>query len=52
MVYKQQQHIFYRGNNGGIFHIFWDAPSNTLKPPEQWAGPGGLTSAPPAAVDH
>ncbi len=51
MVYGQQQHIFYRDNDRKIFHIFWDAPSSTLKT-DQWGGPGGLTSAPAAAADY
>jgi hypothetical protein len=39
-----QQHVFYRGNNGGIYHVFYD-PNNSANPhrpsaqggvPERW----------------
>jgi hypothetical protein len=26
----QQQHVFYRGTDGAIHHIFWDAPTRTF----------------------
>ncbi len=41
-----QQHIFYRGTEGAINHIFWDAPTNNLYW-DQWTQVG----APPAAGD-
>jgi uncharacterized protein (DUF2252 family) len=39
---EEQQHVFYRGTNGAINHIFWDAPSNQLFH-DQWipAAPTG-----------
>jgi hypothetical protein len=51
MVYGQQQHIFYRGTDGGIYHVFWDAPSNSMFWDQWTGGPGGRTSAPAAAGD-
>jgi hypothetical protein len=45
-----QQHIFYRGTDGAINHIFWYAPTNQLYT-DQWTGPRGRTGAPAAAGD-
>lgn len=50
MVYGQQQHIFYRGPGGGLYHIWWDQSVNQLAW-DQWGGPGGQTSAPEADGD-
>ena len=47
MVWPNQQHIFYRGTDGSINHIFWDAASNQLFS-DQWTL---ITGAPPAAGD-
>jgi hypothetical protein len=44
---EEQQHVFYRGTDGAINHIFWDAPSNQLFH-DQWTQ---LTGAPAAAGD-
>jgi hypothetical protein len=44
---EEQQHIFYRGADGGINHIFWDAPSKRLFR-DQWTQ---LTDAPGAIGD-
>jgi hypothetical protein len=42
MVYGLQQHIFYRGTDGAIYHVFWDEPSNNFgNGPtyyDQWSG--------------
>ena len=43
MVYGKQQHIFYRGSNGLVYHIFWDHGAGFFW--EQWSGPGGKTWA-------
>jgi hypothetical protein len=47
MVTRNQQHIFYRGMDGAINHIFWDAPSSRLfndqwtpQPPDSLAAIG------------
>ena len=50
MVWPNQQHIFYRGANGAINHIFWDAPTNHLYF-DQWQPNGQVGQAPPAAGD-
>ncbi|MGA8659699.1 MAG: hypothetical protein WB586_26560 [Chthoniobacterales bacterium] len=47
VVSPNQQHIFYRGTDGAINHIFWDAQSNQLFT-EQWTQ---RTGAPRAAGD-
>jgi Repeat of unknown function (DUF346) len=43
---ERQQHVFYRGPDGAINHIFWDAPTNKLYH-DQWTV---LTGAPLAAA--
>ena len=47
MVTPNQQHVFYRGFDGAINHIFWDAATNRLfrdqwtpQPPDTLAGIG------------
>jgi hypothetical protein len=48
MVTPNQQHIFYRGTDGGnIHHIFFDGPSNKLFH-DVW---NQVVGAPPAAGD-
>jgi hypothetical protein len=47
MVWPNQQHIFYRGTDGAINHVFWDAPSKQLFR-DQWTQRIG---APPAVGD-
>jgi hypothetical protein len=47
MVTDNQQHIFYRGAEGNIYHQFWDTSSGLHS--EQWAGPGGPIAAPASA---
>ena len=44
---RNQQHIFYRGTDGAINHIFYDQPTNKLYH-DQWTA---RTYAPPAAGD-
>jgi hypothetical protein len=51
MVYGQQMHIFYRGTDGGIYRVFWDDASQVMFWDQWTGGPGGRTSAPPAAGD-
>jgi hypothetical protein len=50
MVWPNQQHIFYRGRNGEINHIFWDAPTNRLYS-DLWQPNAQVPDAPPAADD-
>jgi hypothetical protein len=50
MVWPNQQHIFYRGPEGTINHIFWDAPTNRLYF-DQWQPNPQVPHAPPAAGD-
>jgi hypothetical protein len=50
MVAANQQHIFYRGAQGAINHIFWDAPTNHLYF-DQWQPNPQVGHAPPAAGD-
>ena len=50
MVWPNQQHIFYRGRDGAINHILWDARSNRLYF-DQWQPNIQVPSAPPAAGD-
>jgi Repeat of unknown function (DUF346) len=45
--WSNQQHVFYRGTDGAINHIFWDAPSNQLFH-DEWTE---STGAPAAAGD-
>jgi Repeat of unknown function (DUF346) len=45
----QQQHIFYRGTDGGIYHVWW-GPNNGFGN-DKWSGPNASTSAPTAAGD-
>jgi hypothetical protein len=55
MVWANQQHIFYRGNDGegdAIHHIFWDPPSNTLWH-DNWSqqfGPDATPASDPASM--
>jgi hypothetical protein len=57
MVSDQQQHIFYRGTDGAIYHVFWDIPSQSFGNWDQWTlplqGPSPIarTQAPAAAGD-
>jgi hypothetical protein len=30
LPWYQQQHIFYRGTDGGIYHVFWDAANGAV----------------------
>lgn len=42
MVYGPEQHIFYRGIDGGIYHVWWvpDPPARTSNfGHHQWSGP-------------
>ena len=48
MVWPNQQHIFYRGNDGTINHIFWDVPTSRLYC-DQWQPNAQIPHAPPAA---
>ncbi|WNG48094.1 hypothetical protein F0U60_31100 [Archangium minus] len=51
MVYGvngEEQHIFYRGADNNIYHV-WHASGGYYW--DQWAGPGGRTSAPAASGD-
>jgi hypothetical protein len=32
-----QQHVFYRGFDNGIYHVFYDPGSNSILGPEKWA---------------
>ena len=50
MVWPNQQHIFYRGRDGAINHILWDARSNRLYF-DQLQPNIQVPSAPPAAGD-
>jgi hypothetical protein len=50
MAWPNQQHVFYRGANGEINHIFCDVPNNRLYF-DQWQPNSEVPSAPPAADD-
>ena len=41
-----QQHVFYRGTDGGIYNVFFDPSSNSRHGPEGWVNPGGAASDP------
>ncbi len=54
MVTAGQQHVFYRGTDGAINHIFWNAADNRFHF-QDWtvlagAGPAGLAAGDPATV--
>jgi hypothetical protein len=54
MVTDGQQHVFYRGTDGHIKHIFW-TPGTTVPVPQDWtalagAGPAGLAAGDPATM--
>jgi len=41
-----QQHIFYRGTDSDIYHVFYDPSTNSLHGPEKWVvGAGGDPAA-------
>jgi Repeat of unknown function (DUF346) len=54
MVTDGQQHVFYRGTDGHIKHVFW-TPGTTFPVPQDWtalsgAGPAGLAAGDPATM--
>ena len=54
LVTAGQQHVFYRGTDGAIKHIFWNAADNSFHF-EDWtalagAGPAGLAAGDPATL--
>jgi hypothetical protein len=50
MVTTNQQHIFYRGTDGAINHIWWDVPTGHLYM-DQWTNHPDVPHAPAAAGD-
>jgi hypothetical protein len=50
MVWPNQQHVFYRSQDGAINHLFWDASTNRLRF-DQWQPSSQVPNAPPAAGD-
>ena len=40
MVFRSQQHIFYRSADGHIHHIFWYGPTPTHMADDRWTSPG------------
>jgi hypothetical protein len=51
MSWPNQQHVFYRSTSGGIDHVFWDEPTNTVYF-DDWTAKSGaaLAASDPATL--